>query len=259
MDRTIWYFKRCDLFERLTDDQASRLNRAALLKRFPRGATVYSPTEPGRSVLVLGKGRVKIKSLTPDGRESILAFIDEGELFGELALLDGQPRGEYAEAVVDSEVLLLPREEVVWLMGVCADFALSITKLIGLRRLTVENRLRNVLFLSSRERLVRLLLELAESHGDLSGRRCEIRLPLSHQELASLIGVTRETVTVVLGELQRGDLVRVQRRRLVLLDVDRLQACEQRLATKTTNHPASPGRRLRPAPRGEGNVEECPG
>lgn len=224
MDGTLWYWKRCDLFEQLTPEQADRLNRSALVRHFKRHALVYSPTEPGQTVLVLAEGRVKIKDLTPDGKETILAFIEAGELFGELALLDEEARQEYAEAVVDSRVLVLPRGELLWLMEARPEVALSVTKLIGLRRRRIENRLRNVLFLPSRERLVRLLVELQESHGDRYCNRCEIRLPLSHQDLASLIGVTRETVTVALGQLQRDGLISTQRRRLVVTDCRRLAA-----------------------------------
>ncbi|MBI1914385.1 MAG: Crp/Fnr family transcriptional regulator [Planctomycetes bacterium] len=222
MEGALWYLKRCDLFERLTPEQADRLNRRALVRQYKRNALIYSPTEPGQTVMVLAEGRIKIKDITPDGKETILAFIEEGELFGELALLDEGARQEYAEAAVDSRVLVLPREDLLWLMESRPELALSITKLIGLRRRRIENRLRNVLFLSSRERLVRILLELQESHGERYCNRCEIRLPLSHQDLASLIGVTRETVTVVLGELQRDGLIRVQRRRVTVTDCRRL-------------------------------------
>lgn len=226
METKLWYLKRCDLFEGLTPEQAARLEGRALIRTFPRRAMVYAPSEPGQSVLVLAAGRVKIKDITPDGKETILAFIEEGEIFGELALLDGEPRQDYAEAVVDSQVLVVPREDLLWLMGQRPDFALAITKLVGWRRRRIENRLRNVLFLPSRERVVRLLLELMESHGDRYCNQCAIRLPLSHQELASLVGLTRETVTVVLGQLQAEGLIRAQRQRIAILDCKRFwQEC----------------------------------
>jgi CRP-like cAMP-binding protein len=208
----------------VTAAQAERLERHALIRTFPKHTLVYYPAEPGRSVLVLGKGRIKIKHLTPDGKETILAFIEEGELFGELALVDGEARGEYAEAVVDSQVLLVPRDDVLWLMEQRSDVALSVTKLVGFRRRRIENRLRNVLFLSSRERLARLLLELVQLHGERVGLHYEIRLPLSHQDLAGLIGMTRETVTVVLGQMQAEGLIRIRRRRITVVDGKRLSA-----------------------------------
>jgi CRP-like cAMP-binding protein len=230
MESTLWYLKRCDLFERLTPQQAQRLERRALVKTFKRRAIIYSPTEPGRSVMVLASGRVKIRDVTPDGKEAILAFIEEGELFGELALFGAEPRDEYAVAVENSRILVIPREDLLWLMGQRPDVALSITKLVGLRRKRIENRLRNVLFLSSRERMIRVLLELVESHGERQGNRGVIGLRLSHQDLASLIGVTRETVTVVLGQLQEEGLIQVQHRRIAVPDWSRLANGEHPVA-----------------------------
>jgi CRP/FNR family cyclic AMP-dependent transcriptional regulator len=238
MESKLWYLKHCDLFERLTPAQAARLERHALMRTFKRHAIIYSPTEPGQSVLVLARGRVKIKDVTPDGKETILAFIEEGELFGELAVLDDQRRDEYAEAVEPSQVLVIPRADLLWLIRQRPDVALSITKLVGWRRRRIENRLRNVLFLSSRERMVRMLLELVESHGEWHGSKCEITLPLSHQDLAGLIGVTRETATLVLGRLRRERLIGVRRRRIVVIDHDRLVE-----ETGTAQPPAEPGPR----------------
>jgi CRP/FNR family cyclic AMP-dependent transcriptional regulator len=249
MQTKLWYLKRCDLFERLTPDQAGRLDRRAFLLKFSRRSLIYSSTEPGESVMILASGRVKIKDITPEGKETILAFVEEGEIFGELALLDSQPRGEFAEAVEDSQVLVIPREELLWLMEQRPDVSLSVTKLVGFRRRRIENRLRNVLFLPSRERMVRLLLELVESHGERQGNACEIRLPLSHQDLASLIGLTREMVTRVLGQLQAEGLVQVQRRRITVRDCKRLSGSSADAAGLSPNgrpgqHPGEKTRRV---------------
>src|SRR5262249_179431 len=196
MTEKIWYLKRCDLFQRLTPMQKRRLESGAGMRTFRRHEMIYFPTEPGESVLLLAKGRVKIKALAPEGQETILAFIGEGELFGELAIVDTEPRNEYAEAVEESLVLAIPRDDMLWLMNQRPDVALHVTKLLGFRRRRIENRLRNILFRSNRERILALLQELLQSHGKQQDNAWEIGLPLSHQDLACLIGATRETVTL---------------------------------------------------------------
>jgi CRP/FNR family cyclic AMP-dependent transcriptional regulator len=219
----IWFLKRCNLFERLTPSECQRLERHATLRSFKPREIVYFPSEPGATVLLLAAGRVKIKSLLADGKEMIFAFIEEGELFGELALLDGgELRREYAEVVEESRVVAIPREDVLWLMEHRADIALSITKLLGLRRRRIENRLRNVLFRPTRERLASLLLELLEQYGQQTDDGWEIQLRLSHQDLANLIGATRETVTSALGRLQTEGLIKINRRRITIRDRRRL-------------------------------------
>src|SRR5438874_8998126 len=141
MNEAIWFLKRCPLFEHLTADECRRLEARARARTFPRKAVVYFPDQPGESVLLLTRGRVKLMALTPDGRETILAFIEPGEVFGVLAVLDDAPRGEYAEAVEDSHAVAIPRAEVAALVARRPDVALSVTKLIGLRLRRVEARL----------------------------------------------------------------------------------------------------------------------
>jgi len=223
MSEAIWFLKRCPLFEHLAPHECRRLEGRARARSFPRRSVVYFPGEPGESLLLLTRGRVKIMALTPDGREMILAFIEPGELFGELAVLDAAPRNEHAEAVEDSYVLSVPREELVWLMGQRPDIALSITKLIGLRLRRVENRLKNILFRSIRERCLSMLLELLGAYGRVSGKRWEIDLRLSHQEFANLVGATRETITLTLGQLQKDGLIVINRRRITVLDRQRIE------------------------------------
>ena len=241
MSEAIWFLKRCALFEHLTADECRRLESRARARRFPRRSVLYFPDEPGESVLLLTRGRVKIMALTPDGREMIFTFIEPGELFGELAVLDTSPRSEHAEAVEDCYVLAIPRDEILWLMSQRSDIAMSITKLIGLRLRRVETRLKNLLFRSIRERTTLMLLELLGSHGRPVGNRWEIDLRLSHQEFANLIGATRETITITLGQLQKEGMIVVNRRRITVLSRERLAADANGSAASSAHSPASRG------------------
>jgi len=146
------------------------------------------------------------------------------ELFGETAIFDSDARDGHVEAVAPSTVVMIPAEEMRHLMAEGADVALSITKMVGLYRHRIERRLGSLLFLSYRERLVQLLLDLADQFGC---RRDEddgirLRIKLSHQELARLIGSRRETVTVILGQLKAEGSVYGGRRRVVLMNPQRL-------------------------------------
>ena len=246
METKIWYLKQCHLFDGLTAAEAARLDQRALVRNHARSDLIYSPTEPGQSIMLLARGRVKIKNLTYDGKETILAFIEEGEVFGELALLEDDLRQDYAEAATACTVLLLPRQELLELMANRPDIALSVTKLIGLRRRRVENRLSNILFLSSRDRMLRLLAELAENYGQWTAGRCQIRLKLSHQDLAGLIGVTRETATLTLTQLRAEGLIQIDRRQITVLHPDRLvaggRATDERRPSQVHRPPVTSGR-----------------
>jgi len=192
------------------------------MRQFPRGTPIYLPADSADSVMLLAQGRVKIGSYTEDGKQTILAFIEPGELFGELSLLGTVEREEYAEAVDKSTIILISNEVMQGLLAEIPAVSLGVTKLFGLRRQRIERRLKYLLFRSNRERLVHLLLELAEKYGLPSGSVVELRIKLSHQDLASIIGSTRETVTVVLGELQSEGLLELGRRKIKLIDIARL-------------------------------------
>lgn len=236
MPQSVWYIRDCSLFQRLSADQLSRLERRARMREFPRNSAIFLPSDVADGVFLLGQGRVRICSNTTDGKQAILAFIDPGEVFGELSLVQGGEREERAEAAVDSTVILLPGDELRQILEESAPLALGVTKLIGLRRKRIERRLRNLLFRSNRDRLGHLLLELTEQYGKVVDDSVLLDIKLSHQELASLIGVTRETVTTLLGEMQVEGLLLISRQKVIIRNLRRLSA------SLDTTVPALPGR-----------------
>ena len=216
MDKNFWYLKNCDLFERLSQDQIAQVERNSAVRQFGRGNLVYLPTESSDSVFLLLAGRIKLYHITGEGKQALLALIEPGELFGELAILGGGEREEYAEAMLKSTILRIPGQIIQELMQQHATVSLGVTKLMGLRRQRVEQRLKSLLFRSNRDRLTYLLLELAEKYGRFTPQGVLINIKLSHQELASIIGSTRETVTVLLGEMQDERSIEIQKRQIVL-------------------------------------------
>jgi CRP/FNR family transcriptional regulator, cyclic AMP receptor protein len=222
MPEMYWHLSKCDLFSQLNPDELRRLESVSRIKKVRRGDTIYLPADSADGVLLVVSGRIKICHITNDGKQSILVFVEPGEIFGELSLIDPTIRQEYSEAVESTQLVLVPREELQRAMRLHPELTMGITKLIGMRRRRVERRLRNLLFHSNRERLVHLLLELVEQYGRRVEDGFELSIKLSHQEMANIIGSTRETVTVVLGELQKENLIQIARRRVKILDLEHL-------------------------------------
>ena len=221
MDR-FWHLKNCDLFKRLTPPQIARLEKRAKFRRFERGNLIYLPSDQSDSVLFLESGRVKMYHVTPDGKQTLLAFIDPGELFGELAVFDSGEREEYAETMERSDVVLIPGDEAQRLMEEHSDFSIGVTKLISWRRRRIERRLKSLLYRTAKDRLVHLLLELAEQYGRRTQEGVLIDIKLSHQDLSSVIGSTRETVTNEISELQMSGKILVRRRQFILRNMNQL-------------------------------------
>lgn len=222
MPETFWHLSKCDLFSKLHPDELRRMESVSRMKKVKRGESVYLPADAADGVLLVVSGRIKICHLTNEGKQSILVFVEPGEIFGELSVIDPTFRQEYSEALEATQLVLIPHEEIQRVMMLHPELTMGITKLIGTRRRRVERRLRNLLFHSNRERLIHLLLELVEQYGREVEDGFDLSIKLSHQEMANIIGSTRETVTVVLGELQKEGLIRISRRRVKILQLDQL-------------------------------------
>lgn len=224
MSERYWFLKNCPLLTSLSGEELRQLESRARSRRFNAGTPIYLPSDVADGVLLLADGRVRIGGASADGKRATLGYIEPGELFGELAVFGGPVRDELAEAMESSLVISLPREEVLRLMNANARLAVGVTKLVGLRRQRIERRLKSLLFRSVRQRLIDLLIELAERYGTNTPEGLLLDIRLSHQELASAIGSTRESVTLVLGELAGEQVLRKRRSRIVLNDLERLSA-----------------------------------
>lgn len=222
MDEKLWYIKHANLFEQLSAEEIARVESRSRMQVFPRKGIVYLPNDPGHSVYLLTSGRIRLYHVTAEGKETVLAFIDPGEIFGELSLFGQSQREEFAEAMEKSTVVRIPGDEMQQLMSDRPEIVLQVSRLMGLRRQRIERRLKALLFRSNRDRLVYLLLELAERYGQPSPEGVKIGIRLSHQEMASMIGSTRETVTVLLGELQYARSLIVKRRQIILTNLEQL-------------------------------------
>jgi CRP-like cAMP-binding protein len=222
MAKAFWHIGRCSLFQQLSPSVLAELEGRARIQSFPKGIAVYVPNDSASSIFLLAEGRIRLCSSTPEGKQVIHAWIEPGEIFGELAVINPGGHEERAETVMASTVIMLPGDEVRRLMEVSPAMSIGITKLVGFRRARIERRLRSLLFRSNRDRLVYLLVELAEQYGRLHADGVLLTISLSHQELASIIGATRESVTMLLGEFQLEGLVRVARKKLLVRDLRRL-------------------------------------
>ena len=211
-----WLLKDCQLFHRLSLQELQWLESRSRMRHFERHQAVYLPADASNGVMVLVSGHVKLCGVTPQGKQTILAFVEPGEVFGELSLVDDEhsTREEHALTTERSTIVLIPAADLNRIVEQNPKLALGVTRLIGLRRRRIERRLKNLLFHSNRDRLTHLLLELAEDYGKASGNKIEFSIRLSHQDLASIIGSTRETVTLILGQMQDEG-----RRRISLCDI----------------------------------------
>lgn len=219
-----WYLKKSPVFSLLTDSQCLEAQSQCQLKEYSRGDVIYFPRDTAEDALLVVKGRVRTYHITGEGKQAILGFVDPGGLFGELSAFHGTNRDEYADALEKTLVVQMPRSLFLDLMSQNADVGRKLTELFSLRVRRVERRLKSLLFGSSRERLMDLLHDLAEQYGSDNPAGVEIAQKISHQDMASIIGATRETVTITLGELQARGVIAINRRRITICNNETVPA-----------------------------------
>jgi CRP-like cAMP-binding protein len=197
----------------------------ASVRKFPRGVFIYQQGEISHQFYQLISGRIRIFNGHQDGRENILAIVEPGGLFGEAACFDGVPYYTTAVTVQPSRVRVFPREATLQAMWTKPDIMLEILRSITRKQRLFAILLETVMFRKAPARVALLLSRLATYYGDpVAGRRgTRIRLHLSHEVLASMIGLTRVTVTRQIGALIHDEIISRDKRHLIVLDPDRLR------------------------------------
>jgi CRP-like cAMP-binding protein len=219
----LWYLKNVNLFHGMSDDQMRFVEERTVMREIRRKEVLYLPGDAGDRIYLLKRGVVKISALNDEGREIILALMRPGEVFGEEAALDDGPRDHMAEAYEDALICVITRQDFLGILRAHPDMAFKVTKLVGFRLKTLRSRVEGLLFKGAPARLAQTLLDLARDHGVSDDRGVLLRLKLSQQDLASLIGVTRESVNLALSDLRKRGLVELEGRSLRILEPEGLR------------------------------------
>ncbi|MFY2560261.1 Crp/Fnr family transcriptional regulator, partial [Corallococcus terminator] len=191
-------------------------------RRFARGEVVFHQGDVGTSLYVIRRGEVAIRLSSPDGKEVILALLARGDFFGELALLDGEPRSTDAVAREESELLALQREDFRRFLEDRPGTSLGLLATLSRMVRHVTQLVHDTHFLDARERLVRVLLDLARDQGERGPGGVVIPRKLTQTELANLCGLTRESTNKWLRFYVREGLLSYEGGRITLVHPDRL-------------------------------------
>lgn len=219
-----WFIRQNAMFADLADREIELLDQAAESLEIRRRNFIWEPGHAPDRLYVVRSGIVKISKLSDEGRELTLHFFTRDHLFGELALVTDQAHETVAEAFEDCHILAINKDDFVRVMMRSPNLAMRMIKLVGERRRRLEDRVENLLFKSAHARLAGLFIELSQSFGVRDSRGVIVNLKLTHKEIASLIGATRETVSFAILDLRRDGLIMTEGKRVILLDEPKLRA-----------------------------------
>jgi CRP-like cAMP-binding protein len=196
--------------------EAAELQRLAALTRerqYAKGSVILFENDPGDSLFIVRQGRVKVVLVGEDGREVILGVLGPGEYFGELSLIDEQPRSAHVIAMEDSMLLMLRSDDFRRRVEATPAMAWSLLLELSRRLRRADGKIGALVLLDVPGRIARLLLDVADESG---GER--ITKPLTHQTIANMIGASRETVSRAIAEFQESGWITVERRLISIAD-----------------------------------------
>lgn len=211
------------LFDCLNEDEKRRLDAMAEYKVKPKFSYVYLPDEASDSLFFLAKGMIKIATHSDDGKEVIKSLFQPLAMFGELGIIGETRRQDLAQALREEvHIFVLKVDDLKKLMR--SNFMLcdKIMALFGNRLMRAENKLESLIFKDARTRIVEFIKDSVERSGRQVGFEMLLKHSLTHQDIASITCTSRQTVTLVLNELRKSDLIYFNRGKILVRDMTRL-------------------------------------
>ncbi len=204
------------IFAELSEADIASLARLTSRRSCPKDTVVFFENEEGDTFFCIVDGRIKVTILGDDGREVILSVLGRGDFFGEMALLDNEPRSATAIAVEDTELLSLHRNDFQSVLSDNRSIMSALIKILAARLRRANHQISTLALLDVYGRVARVIVDTARDEGKrLKDGRIAFRRA-THQEIANRIGTTRETVTRMLKDLERQGLIHIEGKEIIV-------------------------------------------
>lgn len=212
------FLRKVSLFSRLTDEEMVHLEDLTHSHQYKKGTFIVLAEDVGDEFFIIRKGRVKVNIIHEDGREIILSLLGEGDVFGELSLLDGQPRSANVVAAEAVELITIRRDHFINLIYKHPHIATQMLSELAGRLRKTDLQIEGLALMNVGNRVSKIILNLVAEQGHEVEGGILLQQRPTHQELARMAGTTRETVTRVLSSLEKKGYLRCDGRRIMVFD-----------------------------------------
>jgi CRP-like cAMP-binding protein len=210
-------------FKELTESECEGLAEKTTIRKYKKDEFIFFPGDPSTSVNFIASGRVKLGAYNKEGKEMIKHIFFQNEMFGVMSISNQKLRANYAKVMdEETEIHSIDVFDMKDMMQKNAEFSLGISKIMGDRLVQFQDRIESLMFKDTHTRVTDLLKEFAKKQGKHIGDEIMIKHNLTHQDFASLTATTRQTVTSILNELKKDDLIYMERGKMLLRDIERL-------------------------------------
>jgi len=207
---------RAWIFSHLTEEQLQRIGERCRERVFRKGQVLFYMGDQGGYLYVIKKGAIKVIIEDEEAREVILSILREGEILGDMTLIDGSERSATAITIEETRTLMLAREDFLSLVHEDNELAVRLLILMSSRIRRADRLIWELSFVEVESRLARILLDLARKEGIERGDEIQLELRISRQELAALIGASREATSRALKKLQERRLISISGRTIAI-------------------------------------------
>ena len=214
--------RQAPLFSGLDDDAAGALEASMSPLSLKRGEVLFNEGDDGNQLYVVTEGKIKLGRTSPDGRENLLAILGPGQMFGELSFFDPGPRSATATSVTDVTVQSLSHEALTPVLSSHAEVALALLNQLAGRLRRTNEVVGDLVFSDVPGRVAKALLDLASRFGRKAEDGVHVNHDLTQEELAQLVGASRETVNKALADFASRGWLRLEPRSVVIMDIERL-------------------------------------
>jgi cAMP-binding proteins - catabolite gene activator and regulatory subunit of cAMP-dependent protein kinases len=211
------------LFKDLTEDEMNQLASIALRRSFGKKEIIFTEGTEVEAIYFVSSGLVKTFKTDEDGRERLVSILREGEMFPHTVLFSGQPYPASAETIAPSVLIALPARPFEHFLEQHAAPTIRIIRDMSDKIVELQRRLQEAGAYDAHDRGLRFLADLADHCGERRGGAIHIRMPLTHQDIASAIGTSRETVSRLLNQLKRDGILEAGRSGIVIRDPEALR------------------------------------
>jgi len=216
-------FQRHFLFGKLSPNEIDTLISYSRVERYRAGREIFAKGSPGQSLMAVLRGSVKISSLSVGGKEVVFAIYNEGDIFGDMSVLDGGERSADATAMTDCELLVLSRRDILPLLERRADLCMILLKVLCHRLRQTSEQVEDVVFRHLESRVAKALLQLVERVGLRALNSPSVELHVSQRELGSMAGGSRESVNKILQNWHRQGLIDISKGSIIIRNVEAIE------------------------------------
>lgn len=224
MKTTIEILRRIPAFSTLRDESLEEIKAITIERNFRRGAIIFMEGDPGEGFYFIKSGKVKVYKTTPDGRELIFALLGEGDIFAEVTLFNDMNYPASAEVLEDASIGMIRNTDLEKLVTSNSEIALRIIKVLSKKLFNSQQKVKELALGDTYMRTAQILLKLTKEHGVEGDSGIELKLALSRQELANMIGTARETVSRALSQFKKEGSIDISGKRIVIKDLNKLKS-----------------------------------